>query len=222
MSPFKRAAVKGGSNKGKELVINVDDLSPRPERTRSPSWVYNPNKFRSYAVFQTYEKYFREATPQVERAVHQPSLHDTNIPIWFATKDWNYLLSDLDDVYINMVKEFGFFPLSKSPCSNTKSSFSPSPLHQYSRKGMGFVSLTIHFTFLAVYLLDCVSLLISIYLNMGIWSSGEIVVWSLAVLLWYTALRVQCVLVTHTHSHCHDCNLNLMILGIFPSVMIWD
>ena len=152
MSPIKRADMKGGSNKGKELVINVDDLSPRSKRTRSPSRVYYPNKFRSYTVFQTYEKYFREATPLVERAVHQPSLHSTNIPIWFATKDWNYLLSDLDDAYINMVKEFCFFPLSKSPCSNTKTSFSPSPLHQYSRKGMGFVSLSIYFTFLAIYL----------------------------------------------------------------------
>ena len=168
MSPFKRAAMIGGSNKGKELVINVDDLSPRSKRTRSPSGVYDPNKFRSYAVFHTYEKYFREATLLVERAVHQPSLHDNNIPIRFATKDWNYLLSDLDDAYIKLVKEFSFFPLSKSPCSNTKSSFSPSPLHQYSRNGMGFFSLSIYFTFLATYLLDCVLLLITIYLNMGI------------------------------------------------------
>ena len=87
MSPFKRAIVKGGSNKGKVLVITVDDLSTRSKRTRSPSRVYDPNKFRSYAVFQTYEKYFGEATPLVGRAVHQPSFHDTNIPIWFATKD---------------------------------------------------------------------------------------------------------------------------------------
>ena len=42
----------------------------------------------------------------VERVVDQPSLHDTNIPIWFATKDWNFLLSNLEDAYENMVKEF--------------------------------------------------------------------------------------------------------------------
>ena len=42
----------------------------------------------------------------VERAVDQPSLRDTNIPIWFATKDWNFLLSILEDAYENMVKEF--------------------------------------------------------------------------------------------------------------------
>ena len=42
----------------------------------------------------------------VERVVDQPSLHDTNIPIWFATKDWNFLLSTLNDAYENMVKEF--------------------------------------------------------------------------------------------------------------------
>ena len=28
------------------------------------------------------------------------------IPKWFATKDWNYLLTNLDDAYENMVKEF--------------------------------------------------------------------------------------------------------------------
>ena len=29
-----------------------------------------------------------------------------NIPIWFATKDWNFLLSNLEDAYENLVKEF--------------------------------------------------------------------------------------------------------------------
>ena len=87
MSPFKSAAVKGGSNKGKELVINVDDPSPRPKRTRSPYGVYDPHKFRSYAAFQTHENYFKVATPIVEHAVDQPFLRETNIPIWFATKD---------------------------------------------------------------------------------------------------------------------------------------
>ena len=42
----------------------------------------------------------------VERAVDQPSLLDTNIPIWFATKDWKFLLSNLKDAYGNLVKEF--------------------------------------------------------------------------------------------------------------------
>ena len=42
----------------------------------------------------------------VERAIDQPSLLDTNIPKWFATKDWNFLLSNLDDAYENLVKEF--------------------------------------------------------------------------------------------------------------------
>ena len=42
----------------------------------------------------------------VERAGDQPSLRDTNIPIWFAMKDWNFLLSNLEDAYENMVKEF--------------------------------------------------------------------------------------------------------------------
>ena len=36
----------------------------------------------------------------------QSSLFNTDIPKWFATKDWNYLLSTLDDAYENLVKEF--------------------------------------------------------------------------------------------------------------------
>ena len=68
--------------------------------------VHNPNLFRSYAAFQTYRNYFRDAPLLVERVVDQPSLRDTNIPIWFVMKDWNFLLSTLEDGYENMVKEF--------------------------------------------------------------------------------------------------------------------
>ena len=50
MSPFKSAAVKGGSNKGKEPVIDVDDPSPRPKGTRSLFGIYDPDKFKSYAA----------------------------------------------------------------------------------------------------------------------------------------------------------------------------
>ena len=106
MSPFKRPAVKGGNSKGKEHVIDVDDLSPRLKWNRPSSGIYDPNKFRTYAVFQTHEKYFKDAKPLLERALDQSSLSDTDIPKWFATKDWNYLLSTLDDAYENLVKEF--------------------------------------------------------------------------------------------------------------------
>ena len=106
MSPFKKAVVKGGGSKGKEPVIDVDDFSPKTKRTRSPSGVFDPNKFRSYTAFQTLENYFRDATPLLERPVDQFSLHDTEIPQWFAHMDWNYLLSDLDEAYENLVKEF--------------------------------------------------------------------------------------------------------------------
>ena len=106
MSPFKSATVKGGSNKGKESMNDVDDPSPRPKRTRSPSKVFDPHKFKSYAAFQTLENYFRDTTPIVERVVNQPSLHETNILIWFATKDWKFLLFDLVVAYVNMVREF--------------------------------------------------------------------------------------------------------------------
>ena len=43
MSPFKKAAVKGGGSKGKEPVIEVDDFSPKIKRTRSQSGVFDPN-----------------------------------------------------------------------------------------------------------------------------------------------------------------------------------
>ena len=58
MSPFKRSALKGGSSKGKELVIDVDNLSPRSRRTRSTTEAFDLDKFRSYAIFQDYEIYF--------------------------------------------------------------------------------------------------------------------------------------------------------------------
>ena len=106
MSPFKSLTVKEGYNKGKEPVIDVDDLSPRSKRTHFSIGVYDPDLFRSYATFQTYTSHFRDAPLLVERAVDQPSLLDTNIPIWFATKDWNFLLSNLEDAYKNLVKEF--------------------------------------------------------------------------------------------------------------------
>ena len=69
MSPFKALVVKGGSSKGKKPVIDVDDPSPKSRRTRSSTGVYEPNKFRSYVAFQTYENCFREALLLVERAV---------------------------------------------------------------------------------------------------------------------------------------------------------
>jgi len=78
MSPFKRLAVKGGSSKGKEPVIDFDNLSPRSKRIRSPTEAFDPNKFRSYVAFQDYDNYFREALLLVERAVDQASLLDKN------------------------------------------------------------------------------------------------------------------------------------------------
>ena len=54
MSPFNALVVKGGSSKGKEPVIDVDDPSPRSKMTQSSTGMYEPNKFRSCAEFQTY------------------------------------------------------------------------------------------------------------------------------------------------------------------------
>ena len=98
--------MKGGNSKGKDHVIDVDDHSPRLKRNKSLSRVYDPKKFKTYAAFQTHEKYFRDAKPLLERVLDQSSLSDIDIPKCFATKDWNYLLSTLDDAYENLVKEF--------------------------------------------------------------------------------------------------------------------
>ena len=103
---LKTQAVKGGYNKGKEPVIDVDDPSSRAKRTRFSIKVYDLDLFRSYAAFQTYMSQFQDAPLLVERAIDQHSILDSNIPIWFATKDWNFLLSNLEDAYKNLVKEF--------------------------------------------------------------------------------------------------------------------
>ena len=103
MSLFKSSVVKWGCNKGKEPVIDVDEPSPKPKRTRFSTRVFDPNLFRSFATFQTYTSRFQDTPLLIERAVDQHSLRDTDIPIWFATKNWNFLLSD---AYENLVKEF--------------------------------------------------------------------------------------------------------------------
>ena len=51
MSPFKSADVKGGCNKGKEPVIDVDDPSSKSKRTRFSTRVYDPDLFRFYDAF---------------------------------------------------------------------------------------------------------------------------------------------------------------------------
>ena len=65
----RRQLWKEVATKRKEPVIDVDNLSPRPKRTWSPTGVYDLDKFKAYATFQTYENYFREASWLVERAI---------------------------------------------------------------------------------------------------------------------------------------------------------
>ena len=87
-------------------MIDFDSFTPKSKKTRSSTGFYDANKFRSYAASQAYENYFKDAPMLVERVVEQASLLDTNIPKWFATKDWNFLLSNFDENYEEMVKEF--------------------------------------------------------------------------------------------------------------------
>ena len=94
--------------------------------------MFNPNKFKSYATFQAQEKYFRNTTPLLGRPVDQSSLHDIDIPKWFAHKDWNYLLSDLDEAYENLVKEFyanAIVEGEELKCWVRRKSFSISPAY---------------------------------------------------------------------------------------------
>ena len=97
MSPFKKSVVKGGSSKEKEPVIDLDSFSPKSKKSWALTGFYDANKFRSYAISQAYENYFKDAPLLVERVVEQAFLLDTNIPKWFATKDWNYLLSNFEE-----------------------------------------------------------------------------------------------------------------------------
>ena len=51
MSPFKKSAVKGGSNKGKESVIDLNSFFPKSKKTWSSARVYDDTRFRSYATY---------------------------------------------------------------------------------------------------------------------------------------------------------------------------
>ena len=87
-------------------MIDLNSFSPKLKKTRASTGFYDANKFRSYAISQAYENYFKDAPLLVERVVEQAFLLDTNIPKWFTTKDWNYLLSNFEEPYEEMMKEF--------------------------------------------------------------------------------------------------------------------
>ena len=98
--------MKGGSSKRKEPMIDLDNFSPKLKKTRASTGFYDANKFRSYATSQVYENHFKDAPLLVERVVEHASLLDMNIWKRFATKDWKYLLSNFEELYEEMVKEF--------------------------------------------------------------------------------------------------------------------
>ena len=106
MSLFKRSTVKGGINKGKEPLIDLESLTPKLKKSRSLIGFYDVSKFRSYAASHTYKNYFKDAPMLMERVLEQGSLLDMNILKWFANKDWNFPLSNLEEPYEHMVKEF--------------------------------------------------------------------------------------------------------------------
>ena len=105
MSPFKKSAVKG-SSKGKELVIDLSSFSLKSKKTRSSTGVFDDTRFRSYAAYQAYLNCFKDTPMVVEQVVEQATLLDMNILKWFSSKDWNYLLWNLEDPYEELMKEF--------------------------------------------------------------------------------------------------------------------
>ena len=106
MSPFKKSTVKGSNSKGKELVIDLSSFSPKSKKTQSSTGVFYDTWLRSYTAYQAYLSYFKNAPMVIERIVEQATLRDTNIPKWFTSKDWNYLLTNLEDPYEEHVEEF--------------------------------------------------------------------------------------------------------------------
>lgn len=80
MSPFKKLAVKRGSCKGKEPVINLDNFTSTSKRSCLSTGLYDASKFRSYSALQAYENYFMDASMLVEMVLDQGSLLDTKIP----------------------------------------------------------------------------------------------------------------------------------------------
>ena len=112
MSPFKKSTMKGDCSKGKETMIDLDSFSPKSKKTRSSTGVYDDTCFRSYAAYQAYLHHFKGVPMLIERVIEQGSLLDMNIPKWFASKGWNYLLSNLEDPYEELVKEFLQMPSS--------------------------------------------------------------------------------------------------------------
>ena len=106
MSPFKNSTVKGGNSKAKEPVIDLSSFSPKLKKTWSSTKVYDDTRFKSYVAYQAYLNCFKDAPMLIERVIEQASVLDMNIPKWFASKDWNYLLSNFEDPYEELVKEF--------------------------------------------------------------------------------------------------------------------
>ena len=87
-------------------MIDLESLASKSKKSWSSTGFYDVSKFRSYATSHTYENYFKDAPMLVEKVLEQGSLLDTNILKWFANRDWNFLLTDLDETYEQLVKEF--------------------------------------------------------------------------------------------------------------------
>ena len=125
-------------------------------------------------------------------------------------------------------------PLPNSPFSHTKPPFSSSFLHQSSRKGMGYVSFLMYFIFLALDFLDCVCVCLFVcffFFFFDIWKYdvyGLLMfcwVWCMGflgnVFLHYVLDCTWCHLL-HTHTLWHDWDLNVMFLGFYSKILIWD
>ena len=122
--------MKGSSSKQKEPVIDLTSFSLKSKKIWSSVEFFDDTRFRSYTAFQAYLSYSENALMVIEWVVEKDTLLDTNIPKWLASKDWNYLLSILDDPYEELVKEFyanAFFDGEELQCWVRRKDFTIMP-----------------------------------------------------------------------------------------------
>ena len=98
--------MKDGCSKGKEPMIDLTSSPQRQKRSRSSPSDFNHSRFKSFAAYQSYLNNFKNAPLVLEHLVEQHTLSNTNIPQYFASKDWNCLMNEFDEVYESLVKEF--------------------------------------------------------------------------------------------------------------------
>jgi len=167
----------------------------------------------NFQSWKTLRKFFKSFLSSV-LVVGPGGLHATwfshKIRVCCAKRSFSILVSKGSSFLSLTTSDCSFFyltfPLSTPPCSLTAFSTILSSLSQSSRKGLGFVSYSLSFSFTAYsFCIVCFYWYLYIsWLYMGICFSGEIIVWFLVVIFGSTLSWVNIrSLITHTHTHTH-------------------